>query len=249
MTSNNTLSFSILSSHCWVDAAYIEGKSPASDTLLSADFNPIELKQIPAIKRRRLNGISKMAMHSSLKCLEKASVDPSSVITVFASQHGELNRTVSIVDDMVNNQEVSPKDFSLSVHNAALGLFSIFNKNKHPGTSIAANTNTFGYGLIEALNLLHRFPDCLVLLTCFDSQVNPPFQSLQSALHPSHSYSLLLSAPDSQQYISMKFNKFEKRTYPELPLELQFFNFLQNDVSSTTIRSEDTDWEFTKHAL
>ncbi|WP_223669722.1 beta-ketoacyl synthase chain length factor [Kangiella shandongensis] len=250
MTNNSNLSFSILSSHCWVDPK-LDGSTVFSpDFSQQVDFDPIELKQIPAIKRRRLNSLSKMALHSSLMCLQKAQVEPANVITVFASQHGELNRTVRIVSDMVTSQEISPKDFSLSVHNAALGLYSIFNKNKQPGTSIAANTNTFGYGLIESINFLKRFPEQKVLLTCFDLEVNQPFAQLQKVLNPSRSVSLLLSLPmQDKPSISFNFKKIEGIDDPKLPLDLAFFDFLAANNQQQQMYTEDTAWEFEKHAI
>lgn len=119
---NKTIKLGVLSSYCWIAPGYKESCKLTSLTE-HADFDPITLKQIPPIKRRRLSGLSKLAMHTSLNCIEQAASSPADCLSVFASQHGELNRTVSIVDSMYQEHEVSPKDFSLSVHNASLGLF------------------------------------------------------------------------------------------------------------------------------
>ena len=250
MNHNNSLSLSILSSHCWINNDQLGSVVLPESLSQNADFDPISLKQIPPIKRRRLNVLSKMAMHTSLICTEQANIDPSQVITVFASQHGELNRTIKIVNSMISEQEVSPKDFSLSVHNSALGLFSIFNNNKCQGTSIAAGGNTFGYALLESYNYLTRFPQKNVLLTCFDLQVSEPFDQLQDALFPGHSCSLLLSLdPERGQRLSFNFNRLDAIAKQNLPLELNFFDYWYSNQQASVINSTNTAWEFRKDAV
>jgi len=239
-----------MSSYCWLSKDSLKHANYPSSTLKFFDLEDISLKQIPPIKRRRLNGLSKMAMHTSLSCLDKTNVAPEQVYTVFASQHGELSRTASIVNDIVNGDEVSPKDFSLSVHNSSLGLFSIFNKNKQFGTSIAAGSNTFGFALLESYNLLKRYPDETVLLTCFDLEVSQPFDSLQQRHDPSYSLSLLLSLDNtSGQEISFSFERSDKEGQADKPLAIEFFEFLQGDQSTALLQSADNNWEFTKNAL
>lgn len=245
----NTIKLSVLSSYCWIEPA--DNRTRKLHNLATrADFNKISLQQIPPIKRRRLSGLSKLAMHSSLSCLEQCDVNAENIMTVFASQHGELNRTTSIVKSMFEEQEVSPKDFSLSVHNASLGLFSIFTNNKYPGTSIAANSNTFGYALLECYNQLQRFPNTQVLLTCFDLEVESPFSELQDSLYPSYSLSLLLSQPtDNAPVVSFSFTDLGEHKNPEFPLALGFFDFLHSDNQQQTLDSQDTRWDFYKHVL
>lgn len=247
MTNNNTIKLGVLSSHCWVQPSFKEQSNFKSLSLL-ADFNEISLKQIPPIKRRRLSGLSKIAMHSTLCCLEQSDFTPEQPITVFASQHGELNRTTNIVESMLHQLAVSPKDFSLSVHNASLGLYSIFTGNKNPGTSIAAESNTFGYALLESYLQLQRFPDSQVLLTCFDLQVGAPFSELQQKLYPSYSLSLLLTKPSAAYpAISFTFEPLKSHQSPELPLALSFYDFLQSGEQQRALNSLDTCWEFVKH--
>lgn len=249
MASSNPISLNILSSHCWIDPSSHPTTCFSEQLQQQTDFNPIQLKQIPAIKRRRLNGLSKMAMHTSLACLEKAgsNVDADNVVTVFASRHGELNRTIKIIRSMMDSQEISPKDFSLSVHNSALGLFSIFTNNKLASTSIAAGSNTFGFALVEAYNYLKRFPQHQVLLTCFDLEVSKPFNQFLGTNGPSYSCSLLLTLESNQgQSLSFNFNKVEQEQAPKPPLALDFYEFLQSPRSQQTLKSQNTRWEFIK---
>lgn len=263
MTHSNKPTLQLLSSYCWLDKDHVKYVKVSEKSLKSIDLEPITLKQVPPIKRRRLNGLSKMAMHTSLGCLEMAECSAQDTLTVFASQHGELNRTITIISDIAKSQEISPKDFSLSVHNASLGLFSIFNNNSNPGTSIAAGSNTFGFGLLEAYNLLTRFPDKKVLLTCFDLKVEAPFDALQPQIEPSYSLSLLVSldtlslgtmslntqssAPGHT--LSFSFEPAQKAPQTQIPLALAFFDFLHSEQQSSQLATESHQWTLSKHAL
>ncbi|RDX36976.1 hypothetical protein DZA50_02890 [Kangiella sp. HD9-110m-PIT-SAG07] len=253
MNTDNSLSLQLLSSYCWISEDSLNNCKYPESLLNYVDLEVISIKQIPPIKRRRLNGLSKMAMHTSLNCLESLKSNSDEVITVFASQHGELNRTISIISDIINSQDVSPKDFSLSVHNSSLGLFSIFNNNTQPGTSIAAGSNTFGFALLESYNLLKRFPNKKVLLTCFDLKVEPPFDSFLNRVEPSYSLSLLLSIDDNLAQhgynISFSFQRSEVPLQASMPLPLAFLQFLHSNAPSEQLKSNNTYWEFAKNAL
>lgn len=251
MTITTKLTLGVLSSYCWIDENTLNGTNCSENLLKFSDLDAISLQQIPPIKRRRLNGLSRMAMHSSLECLQHAKIEPSDVFTVFASQHGELNRTVNIVNDLVQNEDISPKDFSLSVHNASLGLFSIFNKNKNVGTSIAANHDTFGFALLESYNILKNNPDKKVLLTCFDMQVGQPFDRLQPRPEPSYSLALVLSL-EAEQTVSFAFDRngdTQKHAMSVPPLALSFFEFIQGNQLTLQHQTPDTRWEFSKNAV
>jgi hypothetical protein len=69
---------------------------------------------------------------------------------IFASQHGDLAKTVQLIKDAALGDELSPTQFTLSVHNATTGLFGIATNNSAPTTTISAGHNTFVEGLIEA---------------------------------------------------------------------------------------------------
>jgi hypothetical protein len=69
---------------------------------------------------------------------------------VFASRHGELRRTTDILRDIEAGQPVSPKAFSLSVLNAASGLFGIARQDRSAATAVSAGAETLGYALLEA---------------------------------------------------------------------------------------------------
>ncbi len=106
----------------------------------------VELGFIEPLLRRRLSPMARGALHVANACAQ----DYPSASFVFASRHGELTRTVELLRSLAHEEELSPTLFSLSVLNAAAGIFSIARGDRAPATAIAAGLESFGYGLLEA---------------------------------------------------------------------------------------------------
>lgn len=109
-----------------------------------------EVQKIPMMTARRMSKGCRAAVEVATSLMKKHSVDS----LVFSSRHGELNRSEKIFSNLANNADVSPTDFSMSVHNAASAMTSIQQKFHGPVTSIAAGTDSLHSALIEALSLL-----------------------------------------------------------------------------------------------
>ncbi|WP_347455530.1 beta-ketoacyl synthase chain length factor [Acinetobacter thermotolerans] len=101
------------------------------------------LEKIPAMQRRRLSAIAKIALNSAIQALEGQSVD----YIIWVSQYGDEHKTLSILNDVLQDQTPSPTQFSTSVHNAISGLYSILCQDATPATSLAGSWND---ALVEA---------------------------------------------------------------------------------------------------
>jgi hypothetical protein len=119
-----------------------------------------DLKFIDLMLRRRLSALSKMAMKVAHDCAG----DRPAVRVVFASRHGELNRTTTILDDIVAQQPVSPTAFSLAVLNAMPGVMSIARQDRSTSAALSAGAQTLGYALLEAYTQYQESPEIPVLL-------------------------------------------------------------------------------------
>jgi hypothetical protein len=84
--------------------------------------------------------------------------------------------------------------FSLSVHNAASGLYSIATGNKEPATAIAAGEETFFMGLSEALLALTLGESASSLLVCSDDVVPTDFLPAHSATNVPFAFALALAS-------------------------------------------------------
>src|SRR5690606_27427156 len=82
----------------------------------------LALEKIPAMQRRRLSSIAKIALNSAIQSLQGIQVD----YIVWSSQYGDEEKTLKILKDVLSDQTPSPTLFSTSVHNAVSGLYSIF---------------------------------------------------------------------------------------------------------------------------
>ena len=129
-------------------------------SLVDQELSAIE--HIPAMQRRRLSGLAKLAMNSAMQTLATQHAD----YIVWVSQYGDEAKTLNILADVLSEQTPSPTQFSTSVHNAISGLYSILCQDATPATSLAGSWND---GLIEAYAWLKTRPEARqVLLVYYD---------------------------------------------------------------------------------
>ena len=126
---------------------------------------------LPAALRRRITPVGQRLLQAGTICAES---EPEPVY-VFASRHGEMTRTLSILTSLTCQNEVSPADFSLAVHNALAGLLSIHFRNTLGHTALASGPDTFAYGFMEALACVHEEPGRPVLYCYGDAPLPGPY--------------------------------------------------------------------------
>ncbi len=98
--------------------------------------------------RRRMSRLSRMALRVAF---DVAAGQP--LPSVFASRHGELNRTMELFAQLCQREPLSPMGFAQSVHNTASGLYAIVAANTQPSTLVSAGPSTLMMALLEALAL------------------------------------------------------------------------------------------------
>nr|WP_249208602.1 beta-ketoacyl synthase chain length factor [Magnetospirillum sulfuroxidans] len=101
---------------------------------------------LPASLRRRVTAVGRKALEAAWAVLP----EQGSPRFVLASRHGEYDRTFGLLGELAQSDEVSPAEFSLAVHHALAGLLSIATGNRQGHTAVAAGSESFGYGLLEA---------------------------------------------------------------------------------------------------
>ena len=84
-------------------------------SLVDQELSAIEY--IPAMQRRRLSRLAKLALNSAMQTLDTHNVD----YIVWVSQYGDEAKTLNILEDVLSEQTPSPTQFSTSVHNAISG--------------------------------------------------------------------------------------------------------------------------------
>jgi hypothetical protein len=141
------------------------------------------------------------------------------VQVVFASRHGEAERTLGLLKELAADRELSPALFSTSVHNAVPGLWSILRGNRAPATALAAGAATFGWGLVEALGALEAEPGAPVLYVYAEDRL--PGLWAEAGIEPGlHAVALLLGGETGRD---LTFQREDAPAGPdESPEALQF---------------------------
>ncbi|WEN15331.1 beta-ketoacyl synthase chain length factor [Rhodanobacter sp. AS-Z3] len=140
----------------------LEGQSPEPPARRPAAAT------LPANERRRAPESVLLAVEVAGQAIAMSGQDAASVACVFASSHGDQAITDYMCATLASAPtELSPIRFHNSVHNAAVGYWTIATGCHAPSTAIAAQRASFGAGLLEAASqaCAEQRP---VLLVCSD---------------------------------------------------------------------------------
>ncbi len=120
-------------------------------TLPTGDGVP-ELPEVPAMQRRRIERLGRMAVQVACWC-EPDSPDNEAPL-VFASRHGDVARSLGLLEALVHGEPMSPTAFGLSVHNAIAALYSMARGHRGNYLALAAGSATVEAACMEAAGLL-----------------------------------------------------------------------------------------------
>lgn len=190
---------------------------------------------IPMMSERRMSPPSRAAVEAGLTLLETHQADAA----IFTSQHGELEKTFKILQTLSQEGEVSPTDFSTSVHNTAAGWLTIISKNALPITSLAAGTDSFQQGMLEAQAMLLTGMQ-RVLLIDFDGLVPALYSPPSAAPFYPCAVALLLAKGDSlscQQQLG-------EPSHEALPQSLQFLRHWLREQNDFSVSAGAHQWNW-----
>ncbi|MEO9275986.1 beta-ketoacyl synthase chain length factor [Marinomonas sp. 5E14-1] len=134
----------------WLNSPYV----------LPTDCPKPKLSRIPTMLRRRFTALGKGAVEAADPLLNENEQIP----LVFASRHGDVDLTLSLLKSIAANEPLSPTSFSLAVHNAISGLYSIARKDKSEITAISATENLIPFAILEAATQLQEHKHILCII-------------------------------------------------------------------------------------
>jgi hypothetical protein len=106
---------------------------------------------LPAAERRRAPDTVLYAAQAAAEACAMAAADPAQLPCVFSSTQGDIAITDYMCATLAGTpRELSPTKFHNSVHNAAVGYWSIATGCRAPSTALSAWTDSVGGGLFEA---------------------------------------------------------------------------------------------------
>ncbi len=156
---NMAISFAISEWSGWQATFSGESVDALSDMTIS---EVPDVAMIPPMLRRRLNLLGRACASEMMKHL----LDDDNMPIVYCSQHGDIERTLNVLSELVDDQPVSPMHFSLAVHNAICGVLSI-------QAGLTANISTIAAGqqglvpvLLEAAGILIGGADKVLCVIC-----------------------------------------------------------------------------------
>lgn len=141
--------------------------------------------RIPPLLRRRLSPLGRAAFSVIDPLINQYGAMP----LVYVSRHGECSRTLGLLQDLANNELMSPTAFGLSVHNATVGLYSIHRQLTTSITALSGGRHNLLAGLLETLGIVGQVKGKVLCVFCdeplpaiYQSHVDQPPQSFALAL-------------------------------------------------------------------
>lgn len=109
------------------------------------------LAEVPALQRRRIERLGRMAIQAAYWC-DEAAITGAPLL--FVSRHGDVQRSLELLRQQAMGEVLSPTGFGLSVHNAIAALYSIIRGERGNYLALAGGRAGVEAALVEAVGLL-----------------------------------------------------------------------------------------------
>jgi len=244
----NTIAFSLAAWAAW--APGIEERADwdawaRSPWLPSGDQVPA-LEEVPAMQRRRIERLGRMAMQAAFWCDHARS---ESVPVVFVSRHGDVQRSLSLLEQQARGEPLSPAGFGLSVHNAVAALHSIAQGYRDNYLALAASKAGVEAALIEAAGLLADGAN-EVQVVVYETCLPPAYAPFLDEPDPPHAWSCRVRVVDAGAGITIGWRADEMRergASGALPASLEALRFLLSDDPGHEHIADGLRWEWRRH--
>jgi len=224
-------------------AAYTPGYITADvlrESKVLADELAVDVSFLAPLSRRRLSGLSRLSLRLAHEC-----VPGFQGYCVFGSQHGELQTTQKLLESIVGGELLSPAGFSSSVHNTAVGLHSINNRNTYPCTSIAAGVDTLVACFIEAFSILDNNQADEVLVVFADDRIPQDLANYLDNENEMHGFAALVKKGGDGQQVQL--TSVSEQIHPvttgQVSALIQALSS-SNDSVEVTMAGESAHWRW-----
>lgn len=181
------IQFTVADWAAWAPGLHERGAWQAwskAPVLPAGDDTPA-LPEVPAMQRRRIERLGRMAVQAAWWCSQ---AETAGVPLVFASRHGDVQRSFELLEQMARDEPMSPTHFGLSVHNAIAALYSIVRGERGNYLALAAGRATAEAALVEAAGLLaDGAPEVLVVV--YDARPPAAYASFLDEPDPFYAWS------------------------------------------------------------
>jgi hypothetical protein len=178
--------------------------------------------------------------------------DQNNVPTVFCSRHGDVARALSLLNNVVDKEAMSPTNFGLAVHNANAGLFSIARGDRASHSAIAAGQSTVEHGVIEACSLLHQGAERVLLVT-YDTSLPEVYSPYLDCIEQPHAWAWLMG-PGSEKGLTLSWSELDlgpdttQNEQDSMPASLAVWKFYLDQQQEYLHRDGRRQWRWSRHA-
>lgn len=202
-----------------------EDRFPGSDFGQPAD-NPgatPPLAHVDAMFKRRLSQLTRMTIHAGHQAMAG---QPPMKIT-FSSVYGEIRQQYKITERLLDDGEVSPAHFSLSVFNTPVAALSITEKNVEGYTACYPGPDAFAAGFTDAAAGILSGLEDRRLFICADEHMPDTYLPISGPPYVPHALAIVLSRTGGEVMPSISLDRLEayRSTAPNpenLPPALRF---------------------------
>jgi Beta-ketoacyl synthase, N-terminal domain len=199
---------------------------------------------VPKMLKRRLSPLSRAVFNVADQCVKNGETYP----VVFSSAHGEIGKSLEMLKTIQAKLELSPTAFSLSVHNAIAGLYSIAYGNSQEITVIAPGLDGIAPVFIEALGMLHEGAD-EVLIILYDEPMADFYPIAPFNLNATYPCALALRVSLTGDGLPLQFfYSAESRDDGEHTVQiLALLRFLLTEEQSLSLGNQGHSWIWRKN--
>ncbi|HEU0153725.1 MAG TPA: beta-ketoacyl synthase chain length factor [Arenimonas sp.] len=151
------------------------------------------LAEMPAMQRRRLEPLGRMALEVAWRCQPEATPG---LPMVFASRHGDVARTYDMLAGLARGEPLSPTHFGLSTHNAIAAQYSIARGLTDNYLAVSGGVESPEAAVTEALGLIaDGAPEVLVVV--YDGPTPEPYAEYRDEPEAAWAWAWRVGAPEA----------------------------------------------------
>lgn len=197
--------------------------------------------QLPMMMARRLNSGSRLAVDCGL-ALYRTHHEIDAI--VFSSRHGELERNYRLLSELATHTAVSPTNFTMSVHNSAVGSLAVIAKSTIVTSSVSAGEDSFQQGLFEVLSLLYSGCES-VLYVDFDGNLPDVYHSKlpENSILPPYACAFVIKKGSTMECTAQPL-KEKYLNNSALPQSLRFLHGLLTEEKQFTVMGGTHSWSW-----
>lgn len=204
------------------------------------------LQAVPAATRRRLSSYAKTLLSAVFDIIERVPA-AAQVPVVLASRHGDLRRTIDLLQELVKGEPLSPTQFCLSVNNAVLGQLSMLTNNGSAMTTVGAGPDSFAYAWLEGITQLAESPTVLILYA--DEQPPEPYTAHCDSPETGIAFAALLSRNVPPDVSQVQFDCSQSTAQPTVANVIQVAERLHQAIQNGhgTVHMENAKHRWSWH--